>query len=117
MRRDPQKTREYARRWYKANADKVCKKTRDYYKTKGKLADGLITREDADKMIEAQQGRCYLCGNVPSGKGKDGRLHIDHCHSRLLIRKALCGFCNTALGLAKHNPELLRKMADYLEQF
>lgn len=66
-------------------------------------------------------GCCRVCGEVSD-------LHIDHdhaCCSRLgastargcgkCVRGLLCRGCNTAIGMAKENPQTLRALADYLE--
>lgn len=80
-----------------------------------KAAGGLVTRQEADAMIAAQRGRCYICNEKPSGKRGCARLNIDHCHATKVVRKALCHRCNKALGLAVDRPDILRRMADYLE--
>jgi hypothetical protein len=53
---------------------------------------------------------CELCG-LP------GKIFFDHCHLSGTFRGWICLNCNCALGHAKDNPELLRKMADYLEKW
>lgn len=70
---------------------------------------------------------CSVCGVPPerprNGRFKNGstaattkRLAIDHCHVTDRIRGFLCTQCNQAIGLAADDPELLRKMALYLER-
>lgn len=58
---------------------------------------------------------CEIC-EVPLTNGRSirGRA-IDHCHKTGAIRGVLCGGCNRGLGCAKDSPEILRKMAAYLE--
>lgn len=51
---------------------------------------------------------CYVC-DAP------GRTVFDHCHKKGHFRGWLCNNCNTALGFAKDDPTVLRKLADYLE--
>jgi hypothetical protein len=41
---------------------------------------------------------------------------VDHCHTSGRIRGFLCHDCNLAIGKAKDDPNLLRKMAEYLEK-
>jgi len=53
---------------------------------------------------------CEVCG-LPSK-----RICFDHCHKTGRFRGWLCTGCNTALGMAKDNPETLRKLANYLEK-
>jgi hypothetical protein len=52
---------------------------------------------------------CELCG-------KKWKINVDHCHVKGHVRGFLCLNCNHAIGLAKDNPSLLRRMADYLEK-
>lgn len=56
---------------------------------------------------------CEICDD-PDQQGRV--LSWDHDHLTGAFRGWLCGFCNTALGLARDNPSTLRKMADYLER-
>lgn len=44
------------------------------------------------------------------------RICFDHCHKTGKFRGWLCGNCNSALGMARDNPDTLRKLADYLEK-
>lgn len=41
---------------------------------------------------------------------------FDHCHTHGHFRGWLCDRCNTTLGAVQDKPDLLRKMADYLER-
>ena len=53
---------------------------------------------------------CQTCGRVVSGRDQ----HIDHDHETGEVRGVLCRFCNAVL--MKHmSPDLLRRLADYLE--
>lgn len=52
---------------------------------------------------------CELCGS-------GGRIVFDHCHTSVKFRGWLCDNCNKALGLVRDDPDLLRRMATYLEQ-
>lgn len=62
------------------------------------------------------RGKCDICGETR-------RLCIDHDHGCCpdnsscgkCIRGLLCGWCNNSLGHARDNPEILRKLAVYLE--
>jgi Recombination endonuclease VII len=70
------------------------------------------TSREAKRVKEAGRPKpsiCELCGNP-------GRIVFDHCHASGAFRGWICDPCNQALGLVKDNPELLRKMAAYLER-
>jgi hypothetical protein len=71
-----------------------------------------LSREEYLEMIERQGNRCAICG-APPPEGKF--LDVDHDHATGRIRALLCGRCNTCLGWANDNPQVLRAAADYLE--
>lgn len=56
---------------------------------------------------------CELCNERPNGHHKI--ILYDHCHKTNAPRGWLCDRCNKTLGLVKDDPNLLRKMATYLE--
>jgi hypothetical protein len=45
------------------------------------------------------------------------RLSIDHNHETGEVRELLCGDCNTAIGMAKEDPEILQAMISYLKRW
>lgn len=57
---------------------------------------------------------CEACG-IPGTSHKYG-LYVDHCHKTEKFRGWLCQGCNSALGHVKDKPEVLRKLAEYLEK-
>ncbi len=63
------------------------------------------------RMVEAQQGLCYLCQRPPGRKG----LGVDHNHKTGKTRALLCARCNMAIGGLRDEPALCRRAADYLE--
>jgi len=40
---------------------------------------------------------------------------LDHCHTTMKVRGYICNRCNTALGLACDDKEVLQKMINYLD--
>lgn len=73
----------------------------------------LYARDHRRTKVENKAGSlrpdtCPICG------GKD-KICYDHDHTTGMFRGWLCGPCNTILGLAKDDPEVLRGLADYLE--
>ncbi len=90
---------------------------RDHYRQNKMRKRGLhgLTRAEAEAVIAGQNNKCAACGSPPRG-GVNDKLHIDHCHTTGKVGKALCGCCNRALGMVQDSPELLRKLADYLEE-
>ncbi len=71
-----------------------------------------LTHDQYDALMAVKQ--CDICGDPPSGKST--RLSIDHDHDTGEIRGMLCRLCNSALGLARENPAILRAMVTYLEK-
>lgn len=72
-----------------------------------------------DEVALMRAAGCSICGltqAVGRWRGKsESNIHIDHCHETGTVRGPLCHSCNVALGLLKHDPELLRRAAAYLE--
>ena len=74
-----------------------------------------ITPADYDARLAAQGGCCAACKRPDSGWV--GRFHIDHDHTTGQIRGLLCVGCNRAIGFAYDDPTVLRRLADYLEEY
>ena len=70
-----------------------------------------VSSADKKAMIEAQGGKCAICGSVLDG-GR--RTHVDHYHFDGTIRGILCNDCNLGIGHFKDSPTLLIKAAEYL---
>jgi hypothetical protein len=77
-----------------------------------------MSNADYDAMMEAQDGKCAICGGEESLeiRGKTITLAVDHCHAKGHIRALLCSNCNRGLGLFGDDPALLRAAASYLER-
>jgi hypothetical protein len=73
-----------------------------------------ITPEQYDALLEAQDGRCAICGETPSGRQAAGRLHVDHCHETGRIRGLLCVRCNPGIGHFREREDLLLRAVEYL---
>lgn len=99
-------SRDAVKRHYERNREKILKRQKkNIYKKYG------MTQSDYDKMLDEQNGVCFLCGRPP----KDGkRLVVDHSHETGRVRGLLCTTCNVGLGLLQDNSDLLKKAADYI---
>lgn len=64
-------------------------------------------------LLQKQNGRCAICGREQSESKQT--LHIDHNHAADKIRGVLCSACNSLLGYAGDNIEILRQAICYLE--
>jgi Recombination endonuclease VII len=69
-----------------------------------------LSLEEFRAILERQGNACAICER--SGV----RLYIDHCHVTRMVRRLLCGKCNTGLGFFGDDPDRLRAAADYLEE-
>lgn len=75
-----------------------------------------LTQEERDQLVAAQGGVCLICKKPPNGIGHHARLHIDHCHKTGRRRGLLCGNCNTMIGLAAEDPQILLAAVEYLQK-
>jgi len=72
-----------------------------------------ITIQQYNEMFEKQNGCCAICGKHQNEFKK--ALYIDHNHTTNEIRGLLCYSCNSMLGFAKDNIEILTNAIAYLE--
>lgn len=77
-----------------------------------------ITVEQFEQMLEANDGRCYICDKLPEEipGHKHKRLGIDHDHKTGKVRGVLCTHCNAMLGSARDNIAILKRAIIYLHQ-
>lgn len=75
-----------------------------------------IEEHEYQAMLEAQGGVCAICKQPESlvSKGVTCRLQVDHDHKTDVVRGLLCRRCNTILGQADDDPEVLRLAMEYL---
>lgn len=109
--------------WKKRNKEVSNASARERRKRnpkKGKLATARyalkhkygITPELKELLVENQGGVCLICLSTIDAT----TCATDHCHLHNYIRGMLCRTCNSALGLFKDSPEILRRAAEYLEK-
>lgn len=104
--------------WNKAHPERV-KANRKHIQRKLSLWHTYgMTPEEYEARWRAQDGRCANPGcraprpmSPPSFKRA---LLVDHCHATGIVRGLLCGACNSALGLARDDPDRLQGLIDYL---
>lgn len=93
--------------------DRICEKEKSNRYKRYVHSRYKLTEDDYDKMFEAQQGSCKICGK----KSKAERwLHIDHNHATGKVRGLLCPNCNHAIGLLQDNVEIAGNLMLYLIQ-
>jgi hypothetical protein len=82
-----------------------------------------ITLDEFKVLLHKQNNSCKICGSLNSGWKNDWC--VDHDHSCCstgkscgkCIRGLLCHPCNVGLGYFRDNSVLLRKAADYLDNY
>lgn len=84
------------------------KRNNHYLRTYG------ITLEQYNELLKKQGYRCWICRRHESEFKT--KLAVDHNHRTKEVRGLLCTHCNRSVVGRHHDPELLRKAADYLEQ-
>lgn len=67
-----------------------------------------LTLEQYEAMIEAQGGKCAICGKHME------KPHVDHDHMTGEVRGLLCRRCNLALGIFGEDISILRAAVRYL---
>jgi hypothetical protein len=113
---NPEATKEKKRLDWMRNRDSyLAKRKADYRKDPQRFINYErkkrygITPEQYEALRSRANGACEVCGS------NSGQMDIDHDHKTGKVRGILCSWCNRALGMAKDDPAILRKMADYLE--
>lgn len=72
-----------------------------------------ITLNQYAELLDKQEGRCALCPKRPAEEGKS--LAIDHDHHTGEIRGLLCQYCNHRVVGRHRDSDLLRRMAEYVD--
>jgi len=98
------------KKYYENNKQKVIKRS----KVRRYKIDFGITLEDFDKRLSLQQNKCLGCGKELTEKGD---ACLDHNHTSGKVRGILCRNCNLAIGGAKDNIEILKKVIKYIIKY
>lgn len=112
--------------WYIKNRKELLKEQKEFRKKhptyqliiylKHKFG---ITLEQYNKMLEAQNGVCAICGSFEIEKNQYGikRLSVDHDHQTGKLRGLLCTNCNKGLSFFKDKSNLLIQASNYLLKY
>jgi len=96
------------------------KRKQKYLRNREKQRDSKLKRKygislhEYNEMLNNQNYKCAICGIKRSDVKKD--FAVDHNHSTGQIRDLLCSKCNPAIGFVRENPEIARRLADYIER-
>lgn len=133
MPKTAEERREYYKKWYYNNLDKVkayrdlsrikrkkllaeyFKKWKDenptYYRESHLKQNYGLSIEKLGQMVREQNNKCAICEEVFIESP-----NVDHCHRTNAVRGLLCKLCNSALGFFKDNEETLQRAIDYLRK-
>lgn len=75
-----------------------------------------ISLSEYNALIAAQENCCVICKVKFNSDGYKSRPHLDHNHSTGKIRQILCNNCNSLIGYAQENVEVLTSAIDYLNK-
>ncbi|MFV2018310.1 endonuclease domain-containing protein [Micromonospora sp. LOL_023] len=78
-----------------------------------------LTSARYETMLAEQQGRCAICGQLETARGRGGaprRLAVDHDKRSGAVRRLLCHRCNLVTSAVEENPALLDKVRAYLQE-
>ncbi len=71
---------------------------------------GLTYTQKREKQAGRKKPKkCDICKQT-------GKINFDHCHKSGKFRGWICWNCNTAIGHAKDNPAILKRMIKYLNK-
>lgn len=111
--------RDYMKAYNATFSEKTVAYKKDHYSANRHrwLEQGLqrnygITLGEFNALNDAQRGLFAICKGTPSGGYL--RLSVDHCHKTGVIRGLLCMHCNSLLGYAKDNSDILKTALRYL---
>ena len=121
---NPEQCREYARKWYEDNKEKNWECSRKWKKdhpdkrrvqqraARLKRVYG-ISLDQYDLMSLEQGHVCAIC-RQPNPNGR--RLSVDHSHETGAIRGLLCSDCNSLLGFAQDDIDIMISAANYVRR-
>lgn len=72
-----------------------------------------LTEEEYLGLFAKQENKCAICGVEFTNNIKG---FVDHDHSTNQVRGLLCTKCNTLLGMANDNIEILENAIEYLKK-
>lgn len=98
--------------------NKQWKRDHDYTDRHSKLSLKRkygISIGDYNILFLKQDGKCAICGVHQKDLKK--KLSVDHNHGTGKVRGLLCPNCNSAIGMLKDDPLMLKAAIDYLSLY
>lgn len=75
-----------------------------------------LTDGDYQRMLDAQGGKCAICGRTESGSKSGGAFAVDHDHRTRKVRGLLCLPCNGGIGQLGDSIDTLARAIEYLRK-
>lgn len=101
----------YNDKWHIANKDKKADSNR-WWMIGNKYN---LTKEQYLAMLTEQNSCCKIC-HTHQDENTHGYLYVDHCHTTNIVRGLLCRSCNSMLGMAKDDIDILTNAIKYLKE-
>jgi hypothetical protein len=120
LKKNPEKIRAIGRKSQaKRQAAMTAEELRRYKRNSYLKTTFGITLDQYEELLSRQGGVCAVCGSpdTMTRRGKHTSLDVDHDHATGQVRAILCSGCNSSLGLLKEDPERIRALAEYIEQW
>lgn len=121
---------ESKRIYERSEIGKAKRRARDmrYIKTAKGVGRSLrkygITLEEFNQIFDKQGGKCAnpacsikLFRHAEENIKRSFIAHVDHRHKPHQVRGLLCGYCNSAIGNARENPEILEGLVIYMKEW
>ena len=103
---------------YQNNKDTIKAKRKSTYNKVRLKSLYNMSIDDYNLLLEQQNNKCAICGiDRATFKNMKLPLCVDHDHETNKIRGLLCNKCNSLLGLANDNIEILTEAIKYLNKY
>jgi len=76
-----------------------------------------VTIEWYEQKLKEQDGLCAICGSDNPQRSNTKNFSIDHNHATNEVRGLLCVRCNTLIGYADENPNILNSAIKYIKKY
>ncbi len=110
--KNPEKYAESAKLYYEANKDRLREYGRKWYQDNTRVEqEALLTSAAAGRP---RADFCDICEGFDEKRNHGYRTVYEHDHATGKFRGWTCSSCNSILGFAKDNPNVLLKIIEYL---
>jgi Recombination endonuclease VII len=97
---------EWTKQWRAKHYNSERQRERYVKKTYG------LSPKQYRNMLHNQRNRCLICLNLL----QPGGISVDHDHQTNIVRGLLCHLCNSLIGMAGENVEILERAVQYIHR-